>query len=220
MNSVYPFCGASAADIHQTQMGATTVRAYRPAAVVFTDAVVLLYPPVSGRLLNAAVSVAAGFIGGTKHGSDLAAELNGGSAERRVERVNEVLRKLIYKKFRLETITAADVVGEFGDWAHGWPNSSVVSVTMKRKGLIFKYWEIILKPESGLSMRWRCSTRNFRPPPSRCSEKHSDRGSPWSASSYQSLLINSDPVAGQMGQRGILAIAQIGLVPRQATSFW
>jgi len=161
-NSAYPFCGASAAYISQTQMGATTVRAYRPAAVVFTDAVVLLYPPVSSRLLNAAISVAAGCIGGTKHGGDLAAELNGGSAERRVERVNEALQELIYKKFRPETITAADVAGEFGDWAHVWSNSSVVSATMKRKGLIFKYWEIILKPESGLSMRWRCSTPQLR----------------------------------------------------------
>jgi hypothetical protein len=143
-------------------MGATTVRAYRLAAVVFTDAVVLLYPPASDRLRNAVTAVAAGFAGGAKYGGDLAAELNGGSAERRVERVNEALAELIYKKRKPETITAADVVGEFGDWAHVWPNSSVVSATMKRKGLIFRYWEIILTPESGLSMRWRCSTPQLR----------------------------------------------------------
>lgn len=162
VNSAYPFCGGSAAYISRTQMGATTVRAYRPAAVLFTDAVVLLYPPPSRRLLNAAIAVAAGFIGGTEHGGDLAAELNGGSAEQRVERVNEALQELIYTKLKPETITAADVVSEFGDWAHVWPNSSVVNATMKRKGLIFKYWEIILKPESGLSMRWRCSTPELR----------------------------------------------------------
>jgi ATP-grasp domain len=75
----FPFCGIVPPYVKQMMIGSTLKRVFHPGAVVFTDAVVWIYPPMRSRLTDAAQTLALGSIDLTsnlpkdlRHSTDLA----------------------------------------------------------------------------------------------------------------------------------------------------
>jgi hypothetical protein len=152
--SNYPFCGASNAYV-KVNPGVITQKIYVGPYIFFTDRTVLIFPPVKQRLKAIGVTVGAYALGG-EAGLHTSAELTNLSAEGRVKRVNELLSNAIYEKYGPKSVTADDIIAEFGDWADVWPNSWVSRVTMSKKGLLPKRLQVVLKPQSGLSRMYEC----------------------------------------------------------------
>jgi len=168
----FPFCGIVPPYVKQMMIGSTLKRVFHPGAVVFTDAVIWIYPPVPTRLFDAARTAALGGAqlattspssqpiwketrpqSGFTHGVDIGTSFSDNTVDGRVERINKQLAAF-FKNRDLLTLTSEDVIDELGDWAHVWPNSTVVRAKMK-KAMLRNRWTVTVKPRSGMSMGWQ-----------------------------------------------------------------